>query len=65
MEENKVYRVEDRFKNMTAEEKLNLSLRLYHSAWELKKAALAHFNPGITEEELEKKVKEIFFYARS
>jgi hypothetical protein len=65
MKKNKKYKIDERFKDMTAEEKLNLSLRLYHSAWELKKAALAHFNPGITEEELEKRVKEIFFYARS
>ena len=57
--------VNNRFKNMTAEQKLNLSLKLYFDARELKKAAMKHFHPELTEEEIEKRVKEIFFYART
>lgn len=57
--------VQNRFKSMTAEEKLNLSLRLYYSARELKKAAIHHIHPEMTEEEVENKVREIFLYART
>lgn len=55
----------NRFKHLTPEEKLNLSLRLYYSARELKKAAVRNFHPELTEEEVEEKVREIFLYARS
>jgi hypothetical protein len=50
---------------MSPEKKLELSLRLYYSARELKKAALKKDHPELTEEEIENKVKEIFLYARS
>ena len=55
----------NRFKNMTAGQKLNLSLRLYKSARELKKAAIEQMNPSLTQNEIEEKVREIFFYART
>ena len=55
----------NRFKNMTASQKLNLSLRLYASALELKKASMKQLHPELTQKEIEKKVKEIFFYART
>ncbi len=57
--------VRNRFKNMTAGEKLNLSLRLYYSARQLKKAAIQQRHPDLSEEEVENKVREIFLYARS
>ncbi len=57
--------VANRFKNMTAEQKLKLSLKLYFDARELKKATLKQLHPELTEEEIEKRVKEIFFYAKS
>ncbi len=55
----------NRFKNMSAGQKLNLSLRLYASALELKKASMKELHPGLTQKEIEKRVKEIFFYART
>ena len=55
----------DRFKNMTAGQKLNLSLRLYSSARELKKAVIEQLHPELTKEQVEEKVREIFLYARS
>ncbi len=55
----------NRFRHMTAEEKLNLSLRLYYSARQLKTAAIKQLHPEWTEEEVENKVREIFLYARS
>ena len=57
--------VENRFKNMSASQKLNLSLKLYFTAKELKKAALHQLHPELTEIEIEEKVKKIFFYART
>jgi hypothetical protein len=50
---------------MTPEQKLNASLRLYFSAWELKKSGLRAQYPGLTEEEINTKVREIFLYART
>jgi hypothetical protein len=64
--------VKNRFKNMSPEKKLNLSLNLYYSAFpigmdshKLKVAAMKHFYPNLNDEEIEKKVKAIFFYART
>ncbi len=45
------------------QKRLEQSLRLYYSAWELKFAAIKHFNPELSDEEITKKVKEIFMYA--
>ncbi|MFH0734329.1 MAG: hypothetical protein V1773_05930 [bacterium] len=45
------------------EKRLLQALNLYYSAWELKFASIKHFNPNLTDEEITKKVKEIFFYA--
>lgn len=50
---------------MTPEQKLKEALRLYHSAKELKIAALKKFHPELSEKEVKEKVKKIFFYARS
>ena len=52
-------------KDFTPEKKLLLSLNLYHSAVKLKKASLRKFHPELSEKEIQKKVKEIFLYARS
>ncbi len=57
--------VADRFKNMTASKKLNLSLNLYSSARELKKAAIKQFHPELEDYQIERKVREIFIYART
>lgn len=52
-------------KKLTPGEKLNISLDLYWSARELKKAVLRKEFPDLSEEEIETKVKEIFMYART
>ena len=57
--------IENRFKNMTADQKLNLSLLLYSSARKLKKSAIKQFYPELTEKEVDAKVREIFLYART
>ena len=57
--------IENRFRNMTAGQKLDLSLSLYYSARELKKAAIKQFYPRLTNREIEERVREIFLYART
>lgn len=57
--------IEDRFKNMTAGQKLELSLLLYSSARELKKSAIKQFHPELSDNEIEERVREIFLYART
>ena len=53
------------YQSMTPEEKLKIALRLYYSARQLKAAALLHDHPDWTEKEIQKKAREIFFYART
>ena len=50
---------------LTAEVKLLESPKLVYLAKELKKAALIKFNPELTDEEINCKVKEIFLSARA
>ena len=52
-------------RKLTFEQKLEVALRLYHSAKELKIAAMKKFHPELTNKEIEEKVKKIFLYARS
>jgi len=51
--------------HMTPEEKLNIALRLYESARLLKRAGLRALHPDWDEEQITKKVREIFLYART
>ncbi|MDP2038310.1 MAG: hypothetical protein Q8L04_13080 [Ignavibacteria bacterium] len=51
--------------NLTAEQRLIESLRLYFLARELKTAALKKLEPDKSEEEIEKKVREFFIYGNS
>jgi len=53
------------FKEMSPAKKLELSAQLYYSARELKAAALRQQHPSWSEEKVNKKVREIFLYARS
>jgi hypothetical protein len=53
------------YKSMTPEQKLRISLRLYYSAKKLKASALRDQHPDWSEEEISKKVKEIFMHART
>jgi hypothetical protein len=57
--------MENHLKYLTPDKKLILSLNLYHSAVKLKMASLRKFHPELSEKEIQKKVKEIFLYARS
>jgi len=52
-------------RSMTPEKKLEIALRLYHSAREMKAADLRMQNPDWTEEKIQTKVREIFLYART
>ena len=49
---------------LSPEQKLLLSLRLYHSAKELKAAAIRKFHPELNKSEIEERVKKIFLYAK-
>lgn len=51
------------YQQMTPEQKLNQALLLYHSARELKAAALRTKRPDWTEEQVQAEVREIFLYA--
>ena len=53
------------FQNMSPEEKLKVSLQLYNSAFETKMAALKDRNPELPEEDIRRRVREIFLYART
>ena len=53
------------YQSMTPEEKLKIASRLYYSARQLKAAALHHEHPNWTEKEIQKKVRDIFLYART
>ena len=50
---------------MSPAQKLEVALRLYHSARELKAAGLRVQPPDWTEDQIEEKVREIFLYART
>lgn len=50
---------------MTPEQRLQAASRLYHSARELKAAALRARHPDWSEEEIQRAVREAFLYARS
>ena len=53
------------FQSMAAEEKLNIALRRYYSAKELKEAGLRVQYPGWNEEMIRNKLREIFLNART
>jgi len=53
------------FQTMTPEQKLKAALRLYYSTRELKAAGLRSQHPHWPEENIQKKLREIFLYART
>jgi hypothetical protein len=53
------------FQSMTPARKLQLALRLHESARRLKTSALRQQHPDWTEEQISRKVREIFLYART
>jgi len=50
---------------MTPEQKLDVALRLYYSARELKAAGLRALHPDWDEEKIREELREIFFHART
>lgn len=52
-------------KKLTPEQKLKLALDLYYNARELKASAIRKDHPEWNENEVQKKVSEIFLYAHS
>jgi len=50
---------------MSPEEKLNIALRLYYSAKELKEVGLRVQHPDWNEAMIKDKLREIFLYART
>lgn len=57
--------VANRFKLMTAEQKLILTLKLYDCSKELKRSWLKMQNKTWTNQQVDDKLKEIFLYART
>ena len=53
------------FRAMSPAEKLRIAQELYYSARRLKAAALRSWHPEWSEEEVQRKVREIFLYART
>jgi hypothetical protein len=53
------------YQSMPPEKKLRLALKLYHSARELKTAALRRDHPDWTEKEIHERIREIFLFART
>lgn len=51
------------YRSMKPEQKLMLAVNLYQHARSLKAAGLRNQHPDWSEEEIQKKVKEIFLYA--
>jgi len=64
--ENRKSKIEiNRFKDFSPEKKLDLSMQLYYSARELKRAALKQFNPEWNDTKIDKEVRRIFLHART
>jgi hypothetical protein len=53
------------YQSMTPEQKLRVAMDLYYSARVLKAASLRAQHPDWSENEIQKKVREIFLYART
>ncbi len=53
------------FQAMAPAQKLEMALRLYYSARDLKAAGLRAQHPDWTEDQIEAKVREIFLYAQT
>ena len=51
------------YRNMTPEQKWAIVNDLYASAWELKAAGVRTQHPDWSEEDVQRKVREIFLYA--
>ncbi len=52
-----------RYRGFTPARKWAEAVKLRDMAWKLKRSALRHEHPDWSDEEIEKKVREIFLYA--
>ena len=57
--------VKNRFQNFSPQKKLDLSMQLYFSARELKRAAVKHFHPDWNEKRIDEEVRKVFLRART
>ena len=55
----------NRFKGFSPEKKLDLSMQLYYSAKELKRASLKQFHPEWNNAKIDEEVRRIFLHART
>ena len=60
MIKNKVEEPRKVYSNISPENKLIQSIKLYFAARELKKSSVKTFNPNLSDEEIDQKVNEIF-----
>lgn len=58
-------KIKNRFKNFSPEKKLDLSLELYYSAREFKRASIKSFNPDWNDDRVENELRKVFLYART
>ena len=58
-------RILEILRKMTPEQKLNTAAQMYWGARELKAAALRHFHPEWSEEQVQQEVRYIFLTART
>ena len=65
MNENNTKIITDRFKSFSPQKKLDLSMQLYYSAKELKRAALKQFNSEWNDSKIDKEVKRLFLHAKT
>lgn len=65
MNNQDIEKVKNRFKNFSPEKKIELSLELYYSARELKRASIKAFNPSWDDNKIENELRKIFIYART
>ncbi|NCQ18582.1 MAG: hypothetical protein COZ80_03735 [Ignavibacteria bacterium CG_4_8_14_3_um_filter_37_9] len=65
MRKRKSLIITNRFKNFSPEKKLDLSMQLYFSAKELKRAALKQFHPDWNDSKINEEVRKVFLNART
>ena len=53
------------FKKMSPSKKIEVAMRLYASAKELKRAGIKMLHPNWSEKEVEQELYKVFLYARS
>ena len=57
--------VKNRFQKFSPQKKLDLSMQLYFSAKDFKRAAIKHFHPDWSESKIDEEVRKVFLRART